>query len=169
MIGLPITIRKGQPKITNLRTQLAILDSYRSRNTNIDKEPTYSNPHLSPIPRLHQPSSHAYLPTSPIPTCRHPIEMPPPPHQPPQSHSHSQDPSTSTQTQTYTQTPVLRLRATGPSPSSTVQNRARIQWASDVIDNEGMGRKSSKGIYSSFFVSTNLLSAALPKPSIQEN
>jgi protein phosphatase 1 regulatory subunit 11 len=33
---------------------------------------------------------------------------------------------------------VLRLRA---EPSE----RRRIQWAEDVIDNEGMGKKSSKG------------------------
>jgi protein phosphatase 1 regulatory subunit 11 len=33
---------------------------------------------------------------------------------------------------------VLRLRA---EPSE----RRRIQWAEDVVDNEGMGRKSSKG------------------------
>ena len=107
---------------------------------------------------------------SPLPTCHHPIGMAPPPQQAPQSRSHSQEPSTTTQTQTYTDTPVLRLRATGPSPSTTVQNRARIQWASDVIDNEGMGRKRSKGIYSSFFLATtNLLFAATPKQSISED
>ena len=100
--------------------------------------------------------------------------MAPPPQQTSQSRSHSQEPSTSsqtfTQTQTYIDTPVLRLRATGPSPSTTVQNRARIHWASDVIDNEGLGRKTSKGIYSSpFFVPASLLSTVLPEPSILEN
>ena len=44
--------------------------------------------------------------------------------------------------------PVLRLSA----PSGVLRLRAepseqrRIQWAEDVIDNEGMGKKSSKGI-----------------------
>jgi len=44
------------------------------------------------------------------------------------------------------QTPVLRLRL----PSGTLRLRAEpaeerhIQWAEDVIDNEGMGKKSSK-------------------------
>lgn len=43
--------------------------------------------------------------------------------------------------------PVLRLSA----PSGVLRLRAepterrRIQWAEDVIDNEGMGKKSSKG------------------------
>ena len=43
--------------------------------------------------------------------------------------------------------PVLRLSA----PSGVLRLRAEpserrhIQWAEDVIDNEGMGKKSSKG------------------------
>jgi hypothetical protein len=60
-------------------------------------------------------------------------------------------PATSgSQTQTSTQ-PVLRLSA----PSGTLRLRAEpverrhIQWAEDVVDNEGMGKKSSKGRYSS--------------------
>lgn len=50
------------------------------------------------------------------------------------------------QTQTHNQ-PVIRLNA----PSGTLRLRAepverrRIQWAEDVVDNEGMGKKSSKG------------------------
>ncbi|KAK3216387.1 hypothetical protein GRF29_8g3141742 [Pseudopithomyces chartarum] len=55
-------------------------------------------------------------------------------------------PATSgSQTQTSTQ-PVLRLSA----PSGTLRLRAEpverrhIQWAEDVVDNEGMGKKSSK-------------------------
>ncbi|ETI20237.1 hypothetical protein G647_08271 [Cladophialophora carrionii CBS 160.54] len=45
---------------------------------------------------------------------------------------------------------VLRLRgahdATGSSPHTHTHNhtRRRIQWAADVVDNEGLGRKSSK-------------------------
>lgn len=44
--------------------------------------------------------------------------------------------------------PVLRLSA----PSGTLRLRAEpteqrhIQWAEDVVDNEGMGKKSSKGM-----------------------
>ena len=34
----------------------------------------------------------------------------------------------------------LRLRGVHPP-------RRRIQWAEDVIDNEGLGRKSSKGVF----------------------
>lgn len=129
-----------------------ILDSYTPPKTNIDKGATCPNPHLLPIPRLYRLSHNAPTSELPLPTpYRYPITMAPPPQQPSQSRSHSQEPSTSTQTltqaQTYTDTPVLRLRATGPLPSTTVQNRARIHWASDVIDNEGLGRKRSKGIY----------------------
>ena len=45
--------------------------------------------------------------------------------------------------------PVLRLSA----PSGVLRLRAEpeerrhIQWAEDVIDNEGMGKKSSKGMF----------------------
>ena len=66
---------------------------------------------------------------------------------PPILHQHSSrnhsttSTTTATATQTLTSTPVLRLRATAPSP----QNRRRIQWAEDVVDNEGLGRKRSKG------------------------
>jgi len=57
--------------------------------------------------------------------------------------------STGSQTQTQslslrssTRQPVLRLRgATERTGERTVR---RIQWAEDVIDNEGLGRKSSK-------------------------
>ena len=48
--------------------------------------------------------------------------------------------------------PVLRLNA----PSGVLRLRAEpedrrhIQWAEDVVDNEGMGKKSSKGKLSSF-------------------
>ena len=30
---------------------------------------------------------------------------------------------------------------------ANTRTRRRIQWAEDVIDNEGMGKKSSKGLY----------------------
>ena len=62
--------------------------------------------------------------------------------------------SMGSQTQTETNTPadsggeggptaVLRLRG-APEPMA----RARVQWAEDVVDNEGLGRKSSKGMSS---------------------
>jgi protein phosphatase 1 regulatory subunit 11 len=50
--------------------------------------------------------------------------------------------ATTTRTQTQTQTPATRpilvLRAEGAETR-------HIQWAEDVIDNEGLGKKSSKG------------------------
>lgn len=54
--------------------------------------------------------------------------------------------------------PVLRLSA----PSGVLRLRAepaerrRIQWAEDVIDNEGMGKKSSKGIHSTLLAMADL-------------
>lgn len=60
---------------------------------------------------------------------------------PSRNHSTTTTTATATATQTLTSTPVLRLRATA-SPS---QNSRRIQWAEDVVDNEGLGRKRSKG------------------------
>lgn len=54
----------------------------------------------------------------------------------------NQSASTQVQTETSTAGPsqlgTLRLRAAS-------SNRQRVQWADDVIDNEGMGKKSSKG------------------------
>lgn len=68
------------------------------------------------------------------------------------------------QTQTQTQTsnsisrasaqPILHLR--GASAAEGEENddtgaegatRRRIKWAEDVVDNEGMGRKKSKGLF----------------------
>ncbi|KFZ09268.1 hypothetical protein V501_05648 [Pseudogymnoascus sp. VKM F-4519 (FW-2642)] len=43
---------------------------------------------------------------------------------------------------TRQQHPVLRLRGAMRSPGE--RSDRRIQWAEDVIDNEGLGRKSSK-------------------------
>ncbi len=51
----------------------------------------------------------------------------------------SSAPTQTTTTQIQTSTPVLRLRASAAPP------RQRIHWAEDVIDNEGAGRKKSKG------------------------
>jgi len=54
---------------------------------------------------------------------------------------------------------VLRLR--GVTSEEDVANdvrdggestRRRIQWAEDVVDNEGLGRKSSKGMSACFFI-----------------
>ena len=65
--------------------------------------------------------------------------------------------SMGSQTQTETSTPVdsggegettavLRLRG-APEPRAG----ARVQWAEDVVDNEGLGRKSSKGMSSTIY------------------
>ncbi|KAJ4986481.1 protein phosphatase inhibitor [Stagonosporopsis vannaccii] len=66
--------------------------------------------------------------------------------------SRTATPSRDTGSQTVQQTqpnPVLRLSA----PSGVLRLRAEpeqrrhIQWAEDVVDNEGMGKKSSKGTW----------------------
>jgi protein phosphatase 1 regulatory subunit 11 len=44
---------------------------------------------------------------------------------------------------------TLRLRAE-EAPTDTREDTSssrRIRWSEDVVDNEGMGRKSSKGMY----------------------
>lgn len=58
---------------------------------------------------------------------------------------------TATPTATSGSQTMLQTESSGPSiPSATLRLRAepeprrRIQWAEDVIDNEGMGKKSSK-------------------------
>ena len=67
--------------------------------------------------------------------------------------------SMGSQTQTRTSTPadsegdggtrvVLRLRG-----AHEPQARATVQWAEDVVDNEGLGRKSSKGMSSTILTS----------------
>jgi len=58
--------------------------------------------------------------------------------------------ATASQSQTQTQRPpilqtrqpVLHLRGAVRSPGERTE--ARVQWAEDVVDNEGLGRKSSK-------------------------
>lgn len=71
--------------------------------------------------------------------------------------SRTATPSRDTGSHTIEQTrpnPVLRLSA----PSGVLRLRAEpderrhIQWAEDVIDNEGMGKKSSKGTRHSYFI-----------------
>lgn len=47
---------------------------------------------------------------------------------------------------------TLRLRAEPAEPSE----RRRIQWAEDVVDNEGMGKKSSKGTQDDSVISSRL-------------
>lgn len=42
---------------------------------------------------------------------------------------------------------TLRLRAASDAQrDSQTTTQPRVQWAEDVVDNEGMGKKSSKGI-----------------------
>jgi hypothetical protein len=75
--------------------------------------------------------------------------------------------SMGSQTQTQTCTPVesggeeettvvLRLRG-----AHEPQARARVQWAEDVVDNEDLGRKSSKGMSSTIVTFPELRSCAL--------
>jgi protein phosphatase 1 regulatory subunit 11 len=70
---------------------------------------------------------------------------------PPQLSIRQLGPGTISTSQTQTQpptlpspirAPVLRLRGAAPREGSG----RRISWAEDVIDNEGLGRKKSKGI-----------------------
>ena len=49
-------------------------------------------------------------------------------------------------TRTTTQQPTLRLRGEVRGPEERTEQGRRIQWAEDVVDNEGLGRKSSKGV-----------------------
>ena len=58
------------------------------------------------------------------------------------AHRPATRPASATATQTIRQTPLLRLRA---EPEEPAADRRRIQWAEDVVDNEGMGKKKSKG------------------------
>ena len=84
--------------------------------------------------------------------------MPPPTYTSSAAHTFRQTPTPSSTTTTATQTattPVLRLRAVAPPREA---RRPRIQWAEDVVDNEGLGRKRSKGMY----CSTSAFSRALP-------
>lgn len=55
------------------------------------------------------------------------------------------------QTQTITQA-VLHLRGAEREIEDIQggETRRRIQWAEDVIDNEGMGKKKSKGLSPTF-------------------
>ncbi|KAM3079322.1 Type 1 phosphatases regulator ypi1 [Clarireedia jacksonii] len=55
---------------------------------------------------------------------------------------------------------VLRLRGANEEGNASVEEVGRgrgrrIQWAEDVVDNEGLGRKSSKGLF--YFVSFSFL------------
>lgn len=68
--------------------------------------------------------------------------------------SQTATPTAGSQTMQIRPQPVLRLSA----PSGTLRLRAgpaerrHIQWAEDVVDNEGMGKKSSKGMSMSNYV-----------------
>jgi protein phosphatase 1 regulatory subunit 11 len=53
--------------------------------------------------------------------------------------------SSQSQTQTETQNPTLVLRSIQAEPADPSEQR-HIQWAEDVVDNENMGKKSSKGM-----------------------
>jgi protein phosphatase 1 regulatory subunit 11 len=64
-----------------------------------------------------------------------------------QTQMQSQAPETQTTTQA-----VLHLRGAerGSENIQGGETRRRIQWAEDVVDNEGMGKKKSKGLSSLF-------------------
>lgn len=52
---------------------------------------------------------------------------------------------TQTETRSPSGLPVLRLRGEDLVRGAGTASGRRIQWADDVVDNEGLGRKSSKG------------------------
>ena len=64
------------------------------------------------------------------------------PQQGSQTQTQVQEPSQQQQTQTQETQPstILRLRGAHANPAGH-----RVQWAENVVDNEGLGRKSSKG------------------------
>lgn len=63
-----------------------------------------------------------------------------------QPNANSQAPSTSETTQEQTtRLTTLRLRGDDTPSSQEPSSSRRIRWSEDVVDNEGMGKKSSKG------------------------
>ncbi len=45
---------------------------------------------------------------------------------------------------------VLHLRGATREQEGATSTGRRIQWAEDVVDNEGMGKKKSKGLFCPF-------------------
>jgi protein phosphatase 1 regulatory subunit 11 len=68
----------------------------------------------------------------------------------PPTNPHGRQTQTQTQAPTNVVTnsaPVLRLRGAAREAESSANGAGRrIQWAEDVVDNEGMGKKTSKGL-----------------------
>lgn len=68
------------------------------------------------------------------------------------------DAQTPTTSQTTTQTSEPEIREEPPRilrlRGAHAANRRGVQWAEDVVDNEGLGRKSSKGksLLESFYI-----------------
>lgn len=69
---------------------------------------------------------------------------------PPHQETQLRGSGTATPTGTHGSQTILQTNAGPSTPSGTLRLRAqpeerrRIQWAEDVVDNEGMGKKSSK-------------------------
>lgn len=69
---------------------------------------------------------------------------------PPHQNTQLRGSGTATPTGTHGSQTILQTDAGPSTPSGTLrlraepQERRRIQWAEDVVDNEGMGKKSSK-------------------------
>ena len=102
-----------------------------------------------------KPNSRLYYPHENLLASIHQLVMPVTAYASSASHTHTHPHHSSSSTTTTTQplpspsAPVLRLRAAAPPPEA---RQPRIHWAEDVVDNEGLGRKRSKGSspYSSF-------------------
>ena len=69
-------------------------------------------------------------------------------------HHAGSPPPASAGTQTSTSTPVAAARVRARAPDGTLRLRGgpiedrRVRWDQGVIDNEGMGKKKSKGLFS---------------------
>ncbi|KAJ6112602.1 Type 1 phosphatases regulator ypi1 [Penicillium capsulatum] len=83
----------------------------------------------------------------------------------PPSHQLSGNPPPQTATETSRDSPTVRLPRTlrlrgDETPGTNEPSPARhIRWSEDVVDNEGMGKKSSKGdLFSVFSLGTHVAS-----------
>jgi protein phosphatase 1 regulatory subunit 11 len=112
-----------------------------------------SIPFQTPSAFFRKTPSKNHPPPQTPPTCpynlppRHPTRAPTmPPHQHPQQRGSG----SATQPATHGSQTILQTNAGPSAPSGTLRLRAEpqerrgIRWAEDVVDNEGMGKKSSK-------------------------
>jgi hypothetical protein len=117
-----------------------------------DRETKSNQPSFHSQSQTTKPSNPVHLPTKMAQRTPSPL----PGHGPSTSRTVTQQHPHQTQTQTLQ--PTLRLRGASISTAEYIPQQEqqtledcesedrRIRWADDVIDNEGMGKKSSKGM-----------------------